>query len=613
MSRNNCFPFFFSTNSAPSDPHLTEGLDKNQPPEANGVFNREPELYIKQSTIKERLAIHRQNAILAQIAINKLKTVNDKDFDRLNATERHIQKEKLERVFKIIADDLQLNSLKPESVAQLKRCESLLIKLNKPSYYTIETPEDILKTLVNESEKPAKYVALRILAPWIADTMLNLNKKTSLDTKVAAGATFIIDQASKINSQRLTWAWSGGFDLAIMSMLPHSAGHMAYANEALSQFSIGTSYMSFVLYYFRLGLHLSLLVHGTLKGSWMDPWRTQADINQDMGIQERFRTQWQQRKFAIINDAFWATANLVCFMYLVGSKMLNYFGGGLASALMLMDVGLLLWEYLEQETDYNTLFEKYDNDLKKLNLEILNFNFNKNKLLDDIAKTEKQIALLSINTSDHIVEKKKTELLQNLAQMKMAYQEMTHEALIAKQEELRQDKKQCEFDWKYINKNLYNNLAYSLVLALSVGIICCSMLCTPLGIIAANALILNLVGSAISCAATMVIHTKTTMTEIEKSREFIARNIDTDYQEKLASYHQGAMIYKAVSDVLIPAAVFSCLILAPTGLSLPILIPFVVVLLCIEAYIGQCKPQEAKLPEIELNGELDFSSNSFKI
>ena len=161
----------------------------------------------------------------------------------------------------------------------------------------------------------------------------------------------------------------------------------------------------------------------------------------------------------------------------------------------------------------------------------------------------------------------------------MAYQEMTHEALIAKQEELRQDKKQCEFDWKYINKNLYNNLAYSLVLALSVGIICCSMLCTPLGIIAANALILNLVGSAISCAATMVIHTKTTMTEIEKSREFIARNIDTDYQEKLASYHQGAMIYKAVSDVLIPAAVFSCLILAPTGLSLPILIPFVVVFL----------------------------------
>ena len=597
-------------NSAPSNSHLTECLDKNQPPEANGVFNREPESYIKQSTIKERLAIHRQNAILAQIAINKLKTINGNDFDALNVTERHIQKEKLERLFKIIADDLQLNNPKPESVAQLKRCEKLLIKLNKPSYYTTETPEDILTTLVNESEKPAKYVALCILAPWIADTMQNLNKKTSLDTKAAESATFIIDKASKINSQRLTWAWSGGLDLAIMSMLPHSAGHMAYANEALSQFSIGTSYMSFVLYYFRLGLHLSLLVHGTLKGSWMDPWRTQTDIDQNIGIEERFRTQWQQRKFAIINDAFWATANLVCFMYLVGSKMLNYFGGGLASALMLMDVGLLFWEYLEQETVYNALIEKYDNDLAKLNLEILNFNFNKNRLHDEITEIEKQIALLAESTSDHIAEQKKIALEKNLVQMLIKYKEMTRDALIAKREELIQDKKQCEFDWNYINKNLYDNLAYSLILALSVGIICCSLLCTPLGIIAANALILNLVGSAISCAATMAIHTKTTMTEIEKSRDLIGQNIDKDYHEKLVSYHQGAMVYKAVSDILIPAAVFSCLILAPTGLSLPILIPFVVVLFCIEAYIGQCKPQEAKSTEIELDEGLNFSSLS---
>jgi hypothetical protein len=613
MSTNNFFPSFCSMKSAPSGSHLTETLGKNQPPEANSVFNREPELYIKQSTIKERLAIHRQNAILAQIAITKLKTISDKDFDTLNVTERHIQKEKLERLFKIIADDLQLNSLKPDNVAQLNRCARLLIKLNKPSYDTKETPEGILNTLVNESEKPAKYVALCILAPWIADTMMNINKKTSLDIKAAAGATVVIDKTNKINAQRLTWAWSGGLDLAIMSMLPHRAGHMAYANEALSQFSIGTSYMSFVLYYFRLGLHLSLLAHGTLKGSWMDPWRTQADIEQNMGIEERFRTQWQPRKFAIINDAFWATANLVCFMYLVGSNMLSYFGGGLASALMLMDVGLLFWEYLEQETDYNALLEKYNNDLAKLNLEILNFNFNKNKLRDEITKIEKQIVLLSNNTSDDITEQKKTELVHNLAQMKMADAKMTREALIAKQEELIQDKEQCEFDWKYINKNLYNNLAYSIVLALSVGIICCSMLCTPLGIIAANALILNLVGSAISCAATMAIHTKTTMTEIEKSRDLIDQNIDTDYQEKLVSYHQSAMIYKAVSDILIPAAVFSCLILAPTGLSLPILIPFVVVLFCIEAYIGQCKPQEAQLPEIELDKEFDFSSNSFKI
>ena len=508
----------------------------------------------------------------------------------MGTAERRAQREELEHLFHLIFADVQLNELKSDSAAQLEHCILLLIKLDNPPGKKL-SPENMLSAEVNASETPAKYVAL-MLAPLIADAMVNF------DT-YAKGLKFAIN---KITAHRLNWVWSGGLDLAIMSMLPEGTGHTRYAGNVLSQFSIGTGYMSFVLYYFRLGLNLALLVHGTLKGSWMDPNRTQADIDMNIGIQERFRTQWQQRKFAIINDAFWATANMACFIYLIGNGMLGYIGGGLTAALLLMDIGLALWEYSDLETDHNELMEQYNNDIGELRLKRINCTSNKTKLSENIDKMQTEITLLSQKTTDPDSDQKKNALQESLNKMQVNLEEvkLNLTVLTFHVDGLIRDRKQCEFDWEYTNKDLYNNLIYALVLGLGFGFICCSILFPPLGIAAGNALILNLVGAAVSCVATMSIHAKTTSIQIEKSQALIAREIDVEYHTGKVEYNQRILSYKVASDVLIPAAVFACLVIAPTGIGLPILIPFIVTLFVLEYMVGQYKkPQESALPEID--------------
>lgn len=590
VTRNNFFAPACNTYQALSDANNTLYVNKNQSFEANLCLKFDSNL-----SIKDRLSDRRQTALLAKTANNRLQHIDNQHFNGLNPTSRRIQIEQLERIFKALSNDIQLNG-NAEQLDNLERCARLLIQLKKqPNLHQKQDPQAILADYVNESEKPAKYVALCILAPWIAEKMLKL------DRIVIENIQSTINKADIINAERLNWSWSGGLDMAIMGMLNHHLGHMHYANESLTSFSMGTTYMSFVLGYFRLGLHLTLLVHGTLKGSWMDPWRTQVDKEQNSSLAERFRTQWQLRKFAIINDSLWATTNLICFIYLIGNNLLELCGGGLASALMIIDVGLVIWEYLEQKTDYCVLQERYKKNIQVLNLKILNFKSNLYALELKIASIEQQIQILRNNNTDHLSDDKKISLEYELAQLQQQYSNMNLEALIAERNELQIDQKQAEMDWHYIDKNLYNNLVYSAALALSCGIIFCAILCTPLGITAVNALLLNLIGSAIACIATVAIHAQTTATEIEKSHDFIEQAIDITHHKELIAYHQGAMIYKAISDVLIPAAVFSFLILAPSGLSLPILIPLVVVLFCIEAYIGHCKPEMTPMPEIHLD------------
>lgn len=588
------FPSLHTAYRALPDEDNTSYMNKNQP-----MKTSEPFQFDKNTSIKARLAFRRQTALLANVAIYRLQHIDAQDFDALNPTERRIQTEQLERLFETLLNEVQLNG-NTKQLDNLERCARLLIQLHKKSQlHHKQDPQAILNDCVAESERPAKYVALCILAPWIAKKML------ALDRTVVETIQGTIHQADLINAERLNWSWSGGLDMAIMGMLNHHVGHINYANESLASFSMGTTYMSFVLGYFRLGLHLSLLVHGTLKGSWMDPWRTDADKKQNSNLSERFRTQWQLRKFTIINDALWATANLVCFMYLIGNNLLGFCGGGLASGLMFVDIGFVIWEYFEQETDHNALQERYKKEIQILQLKILNFENTKQQLEEKIRATQQKIELLRNNTTDHVSDNKKIELEHQLALLHQDYNNLNLDVLKAELNELQADQKQAEMNWNYVQKNLYNNLVYGIVLALSFGIISCAILSTPLGITAANALLLNLIGSAIACIATVAIHAQTTATEIEKSRDFIDQAVDVAHHEELIAYHQGAMLYKAISDVLIPAAVLSLLILAPSGLSLPILIPLVVVLFCIEAYIGQCKPEMAPMPEVHLDDEFN--------
>jgi hypothetical protein len=590
--------FFQPSNIAGSD---TDGSDstgtviKNQPiglrtylhGDTSTPFN--PDLSLKDQfkfqddttnnkSIKKRLEQRRHTATRAKIAshrLNEIKRIHFKTLRR-DCAERLALEYELETIFNIIYADLRLNGFNSEGGAKLKLCAKLLETLIKhPPFDEPETPENDLEIRVQASDKPAKYVALQLIAPWVAEAML------SMDSSVMNALSQTEALTHKINSHRLNWVWSGGLDMAILSLnlLPNGVGHTQYTQNTLTQFSIGTSYMSFVLYYFRLGLNLSLLVHGTLKGSWMNPWQTQADKEFYISLEERFRSQWQQRKFIIINDAFWATANLACFMYLIGNGLLGYIGVLATAGLLLMDVGLTIWGYGELKADHDKL--------------VLEYKKEQDVLISNISDQTTQLKTLNDNHSN------------DNSAIKQLNKDL--EVLRIQLEQSKKNMIQCEFDWDYTNQDLYNNLVYACVLSLAFGLICCSVLYPPLGITAANALILGLVGSAISCISTIGIHAKTATKEIEKSRALIEKATDDDktYQEAMLVHNQWVLGQKIVSDVLLPAAVFALLVFAPTGLSLPILIPIVVVLLLSGSMLEACKPQPACLPEMMLDETLE--------
>ena len=587
-----------SYNEDASDPTAT--VIKNQPiglrvylnSNTEEAFN--PDLHVKktfhldqnahdEATIKARLTQRRHTGTRARIAgarLNEIKRMNFRLLKR-NSAERFALEYELETIFHTIYADLRLNGFNRSVGEELVDSAQLLEKLiQQPPFDESEPPEYDLTVRVADSDKPAKYVALKLIAPWVADAMVNMN------TTIMEGMEETEAKTTQINAHRLNWVWGGGLDMAILSMLPDGVGHTQYTTNVLTQFSIGTGYMSFVLYYFRLGLNLSLLIQGTLKGSWMDPWRTQADKDLNISLAERFRSQWQQRKFMIINDAFWATANLACFMYLIGNGLLGYIGVTATAGLLLMDVALTIWGYRELEADHIGLMAQYDQDIIDLNDEILNIR----RQLDHLGKI----------TSDHVIHTHKLNLEQRLAALPILI------------EQTKKNQAQCEFDWKYTNKDLYNNLVYACVLSVAFGLICCSVLYPPLGITAANALILGLVGAAISCIATMSIHAKTATKEIEKSHELIEKATHSDdktYQEAMLVHNQWVLAQKIVSDVLLPAAVFALLVFAPTGFSLPILIPIVVVLLLSGLVLEKYKPQPSPA-QLMLSETLDFESPS---
>ena len=129
----------------------------------------------------------------------------------------------------------------------------------------------------------------------------------------------------------------------VLSQIPEGFYNINQAQEAIRAPDPYTGYLSWTLYYFRYSLHLSLLLKHTIKGPWMSaeeaktPWY------------ERFQTQWTQRKFILLNDALWGTANLVTFFWLTGKGVLGTVGDALTIGLLVFDIAVTFWDFEEQK------------------------------------------------------------------------------------------------------------------------------------------------------------------------------------------------------------------------------------------------------------------------
>lgn len=210
----------------------------------------------------------------------------------------------------------------------------------------------------------------------------------------------IINPMNSFNNYRLYWVWTSALINSILSLLESDFTNAKTALTIMDSISFYTGILSWALYYARFSIHLSLLLKNTVKGFWLtendkkSPWW-------NLSTHERFKIEWDKRKFQLLNDSIWATGNLICYFWLTGSGTFGHLGSVLTIALLAFDISVSIWNYFEK-------YDIYKEEIKSFNKEI-------NSSSDNY--------LLNI---------------------------------------LKDTKKQCEHNWKYEEYKLFNNIGYSI-------------------------------------------------------------------------------------------------------------------------------------------------------
>lgn len=169
---------------------------------------------------------------------------------------------------------------------------------------------------------------------------------------------YLKDPMSWFNRGRLYWVWGNATITSVLEKLPDWLGSSNLGSDkpnplpgsketcgAIGGISVYTGYLSFILYYARFAIELFLL----LKNAVLISAEEAAQKNRS----SRLKEQWQQRKFILLNDSIWATANMVCFFWLVGTNALSLSGDILTVALLMMDAVLTIWRFVEEQQQYD--------------------------------------------------------------------------------------------------------------------------------------------------------------------------------------------------------------------------------------------------------------------
>ncbi len=229
---------------------------------------------------------------------------------------------------------------------------------------------------------------------------LTIQSTVPKDLRAQSVTKSIIDPMNSFNGKRLYWVWASSLISAVLSLVSSDFSNVQSALNIMDTLSFYTGIISWSLYYARFSIHLSLLLKNTIKGEWLTE-NDKKSTYWNLSNYERLKIQWDKRKFALLNDFIWATGNLICYFWLVGSGTLGHLGSVLTIVLLAFDVSVSIWAYIEKS-------KLHDDELQSLN-----------KAIDESKDNE----YLSTRLKDL--------------------------------------KQQCEQNWKYEENKLYNDIAYS--------------------------------------------------------------------------------------------------------------------------------------------------------
>ncbi|CAM2873934.1 Uncharacterised protein [Legionella steigerwaltii] len=480
----------------------------------------------------------------------------------------------------------------------IKRCSKFLIELDPEYQRRIEDypkeeypdPENIIKVaqavkLEQHDGQPLKYLGIP-LGQLLARDIVDLSGGTTKTIKDYMGA---------LNDKRLYWVWGSTFLKTVIGTISEDWFYQQQASFAIKAPDPYTGNLSWILYYARFALNLFLLLKHTIKGSWMSaeeaktPW------------QERFLTQWSLRKFTLLNDSFWGTANMVCFFWLTGKSVLGTAGDALTIALLVFDLAIAIWDFEEQRTKYNKAMLQYDEDLERLAKRL--------QALKDLELTSKL----------------QDEELREKRQIEMQIRTLGRE------------KAKCERDWQLQKVSLITNIVYA------IGLLAAFMILTmPFMPIAAPALATMALVGAILCLAFTVINnavkggielykTDKAIQEQEDQAKDLIKTLkenykkltederkllylqikqceaETEYQKLTRRYQIASLIHSTLIQLLVPAVVFASLVFVPLGIGIPALIVAVAFAFATQLLVDALfKPEEKKALEFDNTDYQEF-------
>lgn len=433
-----------------------------------------------------------------------------------------------------------------ESRALIKKCCMLLDNLN-PKY------QELIKNQPEQAYfsdgKPISYCGITLGQEFSKQIINFIDHGKTQTIKGVMGA---------LNEKRLYWIWSSVFLKTALSLVPENFFNASQADGIVRSPDPYTGCLSWTLYYFRFSVNLFLLLKHTIKG----PWMSQEEASVDWW--DRFKTQWAQRKFTLLNDSIWGTANLICFFWLNGKGALGSAGDILTIFLLVFDITISLWDFAEQQTKHRAEIAQYEQDIGKLKVDIARLN----SAADDANKKEHQLKILQwqmqLNTLERI-------------------------------------KAQSERNWNMQKLSLYNNIAYAVSLTIAFVILTTPFMPIPVAI----GLTLGVVGAVLCFAFTVISSAIRSGLEIHKTRhslletkaerqqyfdkikellnagsdldnpeikllylEIMKLDAETEYQKQLLVFQSLHLIRSIIIEALIPAIIFSSLVFLPLGVGL---------------------------------------------
>ncbi|MBA2652974.1 MAG: hypothetical protein H0U73_12025 [Tatlockia sp.] len=435
-----------------------------------------------------------------------------------------------------------------------------------------------LQSEINLFTKCLYYLGLTILAQWFVERIQEF-----MECKTGA----VINWLTEINTKRLYWVWGGGMLASALDLMPSTFLNTKDASQTLALPSPVCGYISFVLYFFRFGINLFLLLGHTIEGPWMSEEESKTPA------WERFKTQWDQRKFTLLNDLIWGTINMVCFFWLYGRGMLGYAGNLVTVVLLSMDLILSIWRHWEETTKHEAQMLALEKDKATL--------------------TKKLEEHRLVQTQNWLTSEKKWQT----EQAELDEQIKDIDKRVAK----------AKFEWKYKDLSLLNDCCYAFALVISFCVVAC-FLFPPTSLAPLTVLIIGLCGAAACFLVTTISTGVGAYLDVAKSQE--QRKMSRDECAKLLSLFKNAddpkikkqlyiqmkalmaesdslqefakfqMIKGARSviiDALFPLVVFLSLVFLPTGVGLGIIGAVLAIAIISYAIMNQYEPEAAKLPE----------------